>query len=49
MQNPISRAEHVPGVKKYKDIDGKRGKVVKVHFYEKLMKKIAYFDFLTLP
>ena len=39
IQTPISRvkfsAEHVPGVKKYKDIDGKRRKAVKVRFYEK--------------
>ena len=45
IQNSISRvnfsAEHVPGIKKYKDTDGKRGKAVKVRFYEKLMKKTA--------
>ena len=37
-------AEHVPGVKKYKAIDGERGKAVKLQFYEKLMKKAPFFN-----
>ena len=50
VQNSISRvkfpAKHVPGVKKCYAIDGKRGKAVEVHFYEKLMKKITFIQFL---
>ena len=46
IQKPKSRVkfptEHVPGVEKFKAIDGKRGKAVKVRFYEKLMKKITF-------
>ena len=49
-QNPIScvnfPAEHVPGVRKCKAIHGKRGKAVKVRFYEKMMKKITFIQFL---
>ena len=39
-------AEHDPGFKKCKAIDGKRGKAVKVRFYEKLMKNITFSQFL---
>ena len=49
IQNPISRVkfpvEHVPGVRKCKAIHGKQGKAVKVRFYEKIMKKITFFQF----
>ena len=50
IDNSISRVkfslEHVPGVKKCKAIDGKRGKAVKVCFYKKLMKKMTFIQFL---
>ena len=50
IQKPISRvkfpAEHVPGVRKCRAIHGKRGKAVKVRFYEKMMKKITFIQFL---
>ena len=47
IQNPISRvkfpAEHVPDAKKYKAIDGNRGKLIKRNFFLKICKKNIFY------
>ena len=53
IQKPISRvkfsAEHVPGVKNCKAIDGKWKKALKAHFLMKLIKKVGVFSISQLP
>ena len=51
IQNPLSRvkfpAEHVPGAKKCKAIDGDRGKPVTRNFFSKICKKQLLSNFLA--